>query len=64
MPNFERKSRFAQADKKWQSTGNVEEILENVTHAFMDLILMMGIAGTGNAGYVNQPTSITPVKCS
>lgn len=50
---------------EWLSTGNIEAILENVTHesmagagnathGFMDLILMMGIAGPENADYVDQ----------
>ncbi len=50
---------------EWLSTGNIEAILENVTHesmaasgnathGFMDLILMMGIAGTEEADYVDQ----------
>lgn len=49
-PEFDRKA------IEWLSTGNIEEILANVTHesmtksgnathGFMDLILMMGIAG-------------------
>lgn len=51
---------------EWLSTGNVEAILDNVTHesmagagnathGFMDLLLMMGIAGPGaHAAYVDQ----------
>lgn len=50
---------------EWLSTGNIEAILENVTHdsmaaagnathGFMDLILMMGIAGGAEADYVDQ----------
>lgn len=50
---------------EWLSTGNIGAILENVTHesmaaagnathGFMDLILMMGIAGPGDADYVDQ----------
>ncbi|ASN19988.1 extradiol ring-cleavage dioxygenase [Arthrobacter sp. YN] len=50
---------------EWLSTGNIDAILENVTHesmsgagnathGFMDLILMMGIAGPENADYVDQ----------
>jgi protocatechuate 4,5-dioxygenase beta chain len=50
---------------EWLSTGNIEAILENVTHesmsgagnathGFMDLILMMGIAGPENADYVDE----------
>ncbi|MCP1415577.1 hypothetical protein [Paenarthrobacter sp. A20] len=50
---------------EWLSTGNIEAILDNVTHesmsgagnathGFMDLILMMGIAGPENADYVDQ----------
>ncbi|MCC3270810.1 hypothetical protein MUG94_01475 [Arthrobacter gengyunqii] len=50
---------------EWLSSGNIDAILENVTHesmstagnathGFMDLILMMGIAGGENADYVDQ----------
>jgi protocatechuate 4,5-dioxygenase beta chain len=50
---------------EWLSTGNIGAILENVTHesmasagnathGFMDLILMMGIAGPVEADYVDQ----------
>lgn len=51
---------------EWLSTGNVDAILANVTHesmagagnathGFMDLLLMMGIAGPGaEAAYVDQ----------
>ncbi|MFI7743785.1 hypothetical protein [Kocuria rhizosphaericola] len=50
---------------EWLSTGNIEAILANVTHesmaaagnathGFMDLILMMGIAGPEEADYVDQ----------
>lgn len=50
---------------EWLSTGNIDAILENVTHesmagsgnathGFMDLILMMGIAGPESADYVDQ----------
>lgn len=50
---------------EWLSTGNIEAILENVTHesmtesgnathGFMDLILMMGIAGPIEADYVDS----------
>ncbi|HEX9227333.1 MAG TPA: hypothetical protein VF885_11875, partial [Arthrobacter sp.] len=50
---------------EWLSTGNIGAILENVTHesmaaagnathGFMDLILMMGIAGPEDADYVDQ----------
>lgn len=51
---------------EWLSTGNAEAILSNVTHetmagagnathGFMDLLLMMGIAGEGeHADYVDQ----------
>jgi protocatechuate 4,5-dioxygenase, beta chain len=50
---------------EWLSTGNIEAILENVTHesmagsgnathGFMDLILMMGIAGPIEADYVDN----------
>nr|WP_296768915.1 hypothetical protein [Rhodococcus sp. (in: high G+C Gram-positive bacteria)] len=50
---------------EWLSTGNINAILENVTlesmsnagnatHGFMDLILMMGIAGPCEADYVDQ----------
>jgi protocatechuate 4,5-dioxygenase beta chain len=50
---------------EWLSTGNIQAILENVTHesmagagnathGFMDLILMLGIAGPENADYVDQ----------
>jgi protocatechuate 4,5-dioxygenase, beta chain len=50
---------------EWISTGNIEAILENVTHesmaksgnathGFMDLILMMGIAGAAKADYVDN----------
>jgi protocatechuate 4,5-dioxygenase beta chain len=50
---------------EWLSTGNIEAILENVTHesmagagnathGFMDLILMLGIAGPEEADYVDQ----------
>lgn len=50
---------------EWISTGNIEAILENVTHesmaksgnathGFMDLILMMGIAGAEKADYVDN----------
>ncbi|WP_418606993.1 hypothetical protein [Georgenia sp. SUBG003] len=51
---------------EWLSTGNVDAILQNVTHesmagagnathGFMDLLLMMGIAGPGaEAAYVDQ----------
>ncbi len=49
----------------WLSEGNIEAILENVTletlaghgnatHGFMDLILMMGIAGPEKAAYVDN----------
>ncbi|CDZ70703.1 Protocatechuate 4,5-dioxygenase beta chain [Neorhizobium galegae bv. orientalis] len=55
-PEFDRKA------IEWLSTGNIEEILANVTHesmtksgnathGFMDLILMMGIAGPIPAAY-------------
>jgi len=50
---------------EWLSTGNIDAILENVTHesmaesgnathGFMDLILMMGIAGPIEADYVDS----------
>jgi protocatechuate 4,5-dioxygenase beta chain len=50
---------------EWLSTGNIEAILENVTHesmtgsgnathGFLDLILMMGIAGPIDADYVDN----------
>lgn len=50
---------------EWLSTGDIDAILTNVTHeslaaagnataGFMDLILMMGIAGPENAHYVDQ----------
>lgn len=50
---------------EWLSSGNIEAILENVTHesmtesgnathGFMDLILMMGIAGPIEADYVDS----------
>jgi len=50
---------------EWLSSGNIEAILENVTlesmarcgnatHGFMDLILMMGIAGPIKADYVDD----------
>lgn len=50
---------------EWLSTGNIDAILEavthesmsaagNATHGFMDLILMMGIAGAGTADYVDE----------
>ncbi len=50
---------------EWLSTGNIDAILENVTHesmagsgnathGFMDLILMMGIAGPIEADYVDN----------
>lgn len=50
---------------EWLSTGNIDAILANVTHesmagagnathGFMDLILMMGIAGGEDADYVDQ----------
>ena len=50
---------------EWLSKGNIEAILENVTfesmsgagnatHGFMDLILMMGIAGPIEASYVDD----------
>ncbi|PFG29711.1 extradiol ring-cleavage dioxygenase [Paramicrobacterium agarici] len=50
---------------EWLSTGNVDAILENVTHesmagagnathGFMDLILMMGIAGPEAAAYTDS----------
>ncbi len=50
---------------EWLSTGNVEAILDtvthesmeaagNATHGFMDLILMMGIARAEEADYVDQ----------
>src|SRR5690606_22445871 len=50
---------------EWLSTGNIDAILANVTHesmasagnathGFMDLILMMGIAGPEEADYVDQ----------
>jgi protocatechuate 4,5-dioxygenase beta chain len=50
---------------EWLSTGDIEAILENVTHesmagagnathGFMDLILMMGIAGPVKADYVDN----------
>lgn len=50
---------------EWLRTGNIEAILENVTHesmaesgnathGFMDLILMMGIAGPIEADYVDS----------
>jgi protocatechuate 4,5-dioxygenase, beta chain len=50
---------------EWISTGNIEAILENVTHesmaksgnathGFMDFILMMGIAGAEKADYVDN----------
>ncbi|MGP6175379.1 hypothetical protein [Corynebacterium sp. A21] len=50
---------------EWLSTGNIDAILDNVTHksmaaagnathGFMDLILMMGIAGGEQADYVDQ----------
>lgn len=59
-PEFDRKA------IEWLSTGNVDAILENVTHAsmagagnathgFMDLVLMLGIAGPGAvADYVDE----------
>jgi protocatechuate 4,5-dioxygenase beta chain len=50
---------------EWLSSGNIDAILENVTHesmsgagnathGFMDLILMMGIAGPTKADYVDN----------
>ncbi|WP_084033661.1 extradiol ring-cleavage dioxygenase [Arthrobacter sp. 35/47] len=50
---------------EWLSTGNIDAILTsvthdsmaaagNATHGFMDLILMMGIAGPEEADYVDQ----------
>jgi protocatechuate 4,5-dioxygenase beta chain len=50
---------------EWLRTGNIDAILENVTHesmtgagnathGFMDLILMMGIAGAEPAAYVDN----------
>ncbi|WP_036321416.1 extradiol ring-cleavage dioxygenase [Microbacterium sp. B24] len=50
---------------EWLSTGNIDAILENVTHesmsgvgnathGFMDLILMLGIAGPVDAAYVDE----------
>lgn len=50
---------------EWLSTGNIDAILQNVTHesmagsgnathGFMDLILMMGIAGPIEADYVDN----------
>jgi len=50
---------------EWLSTGNIEAILKNVTHesmtgsgnathGFLDLILMMGIAGPIDADYVDN----------
>jgi protocatechuate 4,5-dioxygenase beta chain len=50
---------------EWLSEGNIEAILENVTmesmskagnatHGFLDLILMMGIAGPEKASYVDS----------
>ncbi len=50
---------------EWLSTGNIDAILEtvthesmsgsgNATHGFMDLILMMGIANGGTADYVDE----------
>jgi protocatechuate 4,5-dioxygenase beta chain len=50
---------------EWLSTGNIDAILENVTHesmtnsgnathGFLDLILMMGIAGPIDADYVDN----------
>ena len=50
---------------EWLSSGNIEAILQNVTHesmagagnathGFMDLILMMGIAGPEEADYADQ----------
>ena len=50
---------------EWLSKGNIDAILENVTfesmsgagnatHGFMDLILMMGIAGPIEASYVDE----------
>ncbi|NDK32549.1 DODA-type extradiol aromatic ring-opening family dioxygenase [Nesterenkonia haasae] len=57
---------FDAAAIEWLSTGNAETILANVTHetmsqagnathGFMDLLLMMGIAGEGeHADYVDQ----------
>lgn len=50
---------------EWLSTGNIDAILEsvtlesmsksgNATHGFMDLILMLGIAGPEEADYVDQ----------
>ncbi|WP_166984386.1 extradiol ring-cleavage dioxygenase [Paramicrobacterium fandaimingii] len=50
---------------EWLSTGNIDAILDNVTHesmagagnathGFMDLILMMGIAGPESAAYVDN----------
>src|SRR6202522_3818429 len=50
---------------EWLASGNIEAILENVTqdnlgthgnatHGFMDLILMMGIAGPMKASYVDN----------
>lgn len=58
-PEFDRKA------IEWLSTGNIDAILENVTHesmagsgnathGFMDLILMMGIAGPIEADYVDN----------
>jgi protocatechuate 4,5-dioxygenase, beta chain len=58
-PDFDRKA------IEWLSTGNIEAILENVTHesmagagnataGFMDLILMMGIARGEEAAYVDE----------
>lgn len=50
---------------EWLSTGDIDAILENVTHeslaatgnataGFMDLILMMGVARGGQAAYVDE----------
>lgn len=50
---------------KWLATGDIDAILEhvthlsmlgagNATHGFMELILMLGIAGTESAAYVDQ----------
>lgn len=58
-PDFDRKA------IDWLATGNIDAILENVTHesmsgagnathGFMDLILMMGIANAEPAAYVDE----------
>ena len=58
-PEFDRKA------IDWLASGNIEAILENVTleslgshgnatHGFMDLILMMGIAGPQKASHVDH----------